>query len=321
MSKKDYCFTINNAFGDAAAVESHLLNHPNLFALHDNVTLYSIFQLESGSQGTVHVQGYVEFQHEVGLKQLKREISPQAHWERRYGTREKARDYCRKPNTRVAGPWEFGSWRDRVQGIGGGLQAVITGLKQGDSLDQCIDRDPEVYIRYRGGIERYAQRCLRGLSRAKRQLRIFWYYGPTGTGKSGKLFTTPGWEGGFVKDNTKWWNDYEGQSVVLWDEFDGTTDFRLALRWFDCWPCIVENKGGSVPLVFTTIAVSSVRHPASYYVDEHGEWRRRICGGTIVKLNAVDELGDVSNRNTEGLATWDREKMNASDGFFRMGGF
>jgi len=88
---------------------------------------YAIWQREiCPDTGRVHWQGYIEFaspQRPTALKtaigvrrgdQRQRPLrSGEIHWERRRGTREQARDYCRKQESRDprdgSGPFEWGT--------------------------------------------------------------------------------------------------------------------------------------------------------------------------------------------------------------------
>jgi len=73
---------------------------------------YCTGQLEEGEQGLHrHLQGYLELSKPQRLSWLKAQLSGTAHWEPRRGTREQARDYARKSDTRVEGPWEYGDWQ------------------------------------------------------------------------------------------------------------------------------------------------------------------------------------------------------------------
>jgi len=93
MTGKYWVFTLNNPL------------HAKL-AMPDGGT-YLVWQLESGKQGTVHLQGYVEFAKNKTLAGCKKWL-PSAHWEQRRGTAVQARDYCQKEESRVDGPWELG---------------------------------------------------------------------------------------------------------------------------------------------------------------------------------------------------------------------
>jgi len=63
---------------------------------------YAVYQLEKGLRGTEHFQMYFEFGNKMRLSALKK-ILKTAHWEKRRGTREQARAYCMKDDSRVEG--------------------------------------------------------------------------------------------------------------------------------------------------------------------------------------------------------------------------
>lgn len=94
QQQRSWCFTLNNPDG--------LLDFDDF-----NDARYLIYQEETGAEGTHHLQGYVEFTKPKRLAAVKK-ILDRAHWEPRRGTREQARDYARKEESRVGGPYEHG---------------------------------------------------------------------------------------------------------------------------------------------------------------------------------------------------------------------
>lgn len=81
---------------------------------------YVIYQVESApTTGTIHTHVYVEFDKPVRRPQAIKLLSlpEEAHFEARQGTRTQARDYCRKEESRVSGPFEFGTWVPDEAGI------------------------------------------------------------------------------------------------------------------------------------------------------------------------------------------------------------
>lgn len=69
---------------------------------------FVIFQLEKGKKsGRLHYQGYAEFTTTMRMAALQK-LAPKAHWKARRGTAQQAADYCRKDDTKVDGPWEYG---------------------------------------------------------------------------------------------------------------------------------------------------------------------------------------------------------------------
>lgn len=89
------------------------------------------------------------------------------------------------------------------------------------------------------------------------QAKVFW--GPSGVGK-----TRRAWEEAkalgpvYIKTGThKWWDGYRGEKFVIIDEFDGMIRLTNLLTWLDRYPCRVEYKGGSSPLLATHFWVTS----------------------------------------------------------------
>ena len=67
--------------------------------------------------------------------------------------------------------------------------------------------------------------------------------------------------------NTKFWDGYQGQRVVVIDEFRGDISISNLLRWFDRYPVLVEIKGSSTVLMAETIYVTSNLDPREWYRD------------------------------------------------------
>lgn len=89
------------------------INNPDdsdLLSLQSDRIQYSIYQVEKGKEGTVHIQGYVELKQASRLTGIKK-LFPRAHIERRLGTQQQAIEYCSKEDTRIEGPFEYGTKR------------------------------------------------------------------------------------------------------------------------------------------------------------------------------------------------------------------
>jgi len=76
----------------------------------------------------------------------------------------------------------------------------------------------------------------------------------------------------YVKDpRTKWWNGYLGEKECIIDDFGPQgIDINHLLRWFDRYKCMVENKGGMMPLLCDKFIVTSNFHPVDVYKDKEG---------------------------------------------------
>ncbi len=127
MSKmKNVCFTLNNP-----TEAERIWWRAALTNGEDSVT-YLVLQEETGENGTVHLQGYVELADRKRLTWLRRHLSARAHWERRRGTQLQAIAYCQKAESRVEGGLA-GDWGEpRVIYSYTGILNNVINLGQGD---------------------------------------------------------------------------------------------------------------------------------------------------------------------------------------------
>nr|WAE43076.1 MAG: replication associated protein [Cressdnaviricota sp.] len=99
----------------------------------------------------------------------------------------------------------------------------------------------------------------------ERVCNVFW--GSTGTGKSRRAWEEAGMDAYCKDPRSKFWCGYRNGEHVVIDEFRGGIDISHVLRWLDRYPCRVEIKGSSVPLVATTIWITSNLSPEQWYPD------------------------------------------------------
>jgi len=138
---RHYVFTLNNPEGDL----------PEWSKIR-----YVSWQLEKGENGTPHWQGYVELTAPQRLAAMKKWL-PRAHFESRKGTREEAREYTRKGDTRVDGPWERGAFDAGGSGARGDLASARDFILTGVTRRQILEEIPEVLAKY----PRFVETCLK----------------------------------------------------------------------------------------------------------------------------------------------------------------
>lgn len=132
---KYWMFTLNNP---VAPID--LAGIPNL--------TYGVYQGEVGEEGTPHYQGYLEFERNVRLCVLQISI-PGAHFEKRRGNADQARDYCMKEDTREEDPVEFGVFGGTGrQGARVDLEAAAAAVAAGADKDAIFIAHPEVFAKY-----------------------------------------------------------------------------------------------------------------------------------------------------------------------------
>ncbi|AQR57897.1 replicase [Molossus molossus circovirus 1] len=247
MQARAYCFTLNNP--------------TELLDLEDGHVRYAIYQEEIGDNGTNHFQGYIEFDRPTRLGYCKRLI-PGAHFEQRRGTREEAREYCRKPDTRVGEVFETGVWNPTGQGNRTDYDGLKQLLVDGATTREVLDQMPSMFFRYHSAIGKAQLLLVR--DRDWPTLVIV-CYGASGTGKSRWARDYCDASNSYWVSNTKWFDGYESQPVVVLDDFRGWLPLHQLLRLCDRYPYTVEWKGGSRKFVAHVIIITSTRRPDEWY--------------------------------------------------------
>lgn len=259
MTSRAYCFTLNNPTEELDFVE--LKN--GVYVLYNGVR-YVIYQEELGESGTHHFQGYIELSSPMRISQLKAFPGlERAHFEMRRGTRDEARDYCRKLDaTVVSGPREFGNWIDKGQGARSDLVSLYQDLKSGETDLALLDKYPAQFMRMYRGIS-IARLVRAGVRDWKTEVHL--YFGQPGTGKSRlarDLYPSAFWK----HPTSKWWDNYSGQAEVVWDDFGkASCPYSELLRLLDRYPLTVETKGGSVNFAARTLILTSNSLPHLWY--------------------------------------------------------
>lgn len=270
---------------------------------------YIVAQVERGEQTEhEHLQFYMQFSRSVRLNWLKEKISAEAHWEPARGDAEKARAYCMKQDTRVAGPWEYGKWAK--QGQTRGLVQAAEMITQGAPMREVAEQFPTEYIRHHKGMQSLWAQVR--LQHRKIDMEVgpeIWvFYGPTGTGKSMEVYHR--WPDAYRKPaNGKWWDGYQGEETVVFEDFKGSAmalhDLQLVL---DKYPLNVEVKGGFIPLSATRYVFTTNTHPYSWYeADKERTIERRIQWW-------CEEHGRLIYTGTTGWTAADREATPAVEG-------
>lgn len=234
-------------------------------ALEDSKARYASFQLEKGEDtGKEHYQGYVEFSIPRRLSYLKK-IDRKIHWEVRRGTRDQARDYTRKDETRIDGPWEFGTWNKNGQGHRSELDELYKLAKQSKTLNEVAEACPGPYMRYYKAVQHVRQINAFDPTPRSQPPQVILIYGPPGTGKTRYAYDTAPDLYALPVGKQLWVDGYSAQKDVLIDDFSGNVRLVDMLRMLDRYPVQVPIKGGHVWWCPERIFITSNVHPSNWY--------------------------------------------------------
>lgn len=267
-----------------------------------NIT-YCVAQLEKGKEsGHTHLQGYVELKKHCFLSQVKSKISPTAHWEIRRGTRDEARIYCRKDDTRIDGPWEYGEWieGERGQGKRSDLDSVVERIRDGGTIKDVADDFPIEFIKFHRGIREYSAIYQPKRNKEEAHEAIL-FYGPPGCGKTSWVaqnYTEAYWK----PTRTTWFDGYHGENVIIFDDFNsGWFTIDNWCRIVDRYQCQVEIKGGHVQLNNQTSVFTTNTLPSEWYNwEKYGQKRFGALIRRFTKFCAFYENGKFEEFTTYG---------------------
>lgn len=238
--------------------------------IDDEYVQYVVYSEEVGDHGNYHIQGYLQLSQSRAFSYVKK-LVPRAHWEIAKHP-QKAVDYCKKiDETHIDGPWEFGLFSGG-QGSRSDLMDVKQMIDEGKSDREIAESYFPTYIRYHRGLDRYRSLTIKPRD-FKTEVHI--HYGDSGSGKT--FFASQG-DSVYIKSVGRWWDFYEQQSTVVFDEFTGWIPWNELKRLCDRYPCTVETKGGTLSFTSRFIHFTSNRRPDEWYdrIHRFGELIRRV---------------------------------------------
>lgn len=233
-----------------------------------------VFQFEEApTTKKLHMQGFIQFKGQKGFAHVKKVIGNNAHLEPMKGTVAEAVAYCRKPESRFAGPYLIGVQPEDKQGKRTDLDVLRDHVKAKKPMLELIETNAK-FCKYEKQVKYL--RFLYQETASDRQatgVDVKVFYGPTGTGKTFAAVN-------YVADNKDyyiceppssslsrvWFDGYEGQGTLILDDFHGnfcSVDFLK--RLLDKYKLKVEYKGGFCWANWHTVIITTNYHPDNWY--------------------------------------------------------
>lgn len=207
---------------------------------------------ETGHEGTPHLHIYLRFRSRQYLSHLKR-ISERAHWEV-VRDRSACISYCEKDGDVVVERLLKKPSRPK-------LSDAVECL-QSEGLAGVAREYPCQFVQYSRGLQALQYATI--MTAEKPVPQVYWYWGPTGSGKTRLAYeevnefniffiNAPNNKGGAL-----WFDGYQGQEVAIFDDFrPWWCRFDYLLRLLDRYPMTVPVKGGFVNWIPQKIIITT----------------------------------------------------------------
>lgn len=251
---RGYCLTINNWTQEDYDKLSESQKYD-----------YLIIGKEVGEQGTPHLQAYLYKHNNVAFSTIKK-IAPRAHIEIAKGTPSDNIKYCSKEG-------DFQEWGERPsQGKRSDIDNFAKAIASGMTEEELIDEHPNEMARF----DRFYQRCKNIQLKKKAmdmdagvEVHVIW--GDAGSGKTRyvydnhKLTDIYKLEIGDGSSGSVFWDSYDGEPIILIDDFHSNLKFDYLLRLLDRYPMKLNIKGGYTWRVAKKIYITSNIPPERWY--------------------------------------------------------
>lgn len=215
----------------------------------------------------------------------------EGHYEGRRGSRDQARRYCMKKESQVSKPIEHGTWISG-QGNRADIESIKSMVLEGKDDEDIFIAHPGTWLSFHAGISKIRRIIQRKRVPRWRKLKVIWLYGDTGQGKTRGVFDRhPDVYRLPLGDQQQLWFDgYDGENVIVFDEFYGQVKFNFMLQLLDGYPLRLPVKGDHVYANWTIAYITSQHPPEEVYnniaPDLKGHLYRRIAA----TIHVPDEL-------------------------------
>lgn len=237
---------------------------------NSDIHKFLIFQREKcPSTGREHWQGYVKYISPVRRTAAQKGIGDETcHMESAKGNHKSNVTYCTKDATRVSPPESFGE--DTSQGERTDLKqftSKVTNLSI--PLTDTVLENPTVAIKYPRGTQLIRSMALQKAStKIRPDVKVKVLIGKPGSGKTRHIYDSHNINEIYkitLDGQSVWWDGYDGQKVLLIDDFESWLPYRFLLNILDIYPLRLPIKGGYCYANWEIVYITSNRPLECWY--------------------------------------------------------
>lgn len=294
---RKYLLTFNNP-KEHNATHDILNNSMNSF----NWIYYCMCD-EIGSEGTYHTHLFFQCENAVHFSKVKK-VFPSAHIDECKGSAEQNKNYILKQGkyintdkseTNIPDTFEeYGEMPlDKAQKNNQISEDVLEMLKDDYDFKDIIEKYPS-YMTKISHLEKAKQLFLANkFSDTFRNLEVTYISGETGTGKTRSVMEHYGYKNVYKITNYQHpFDNYDGEDVILFDEFRNSLPLSDMLQYLDGYPCKLPARYSDRYACFTKVyIISNISLNKQYEDAKQEDWCafvRRINRVLIYKFTIAD---------------------------------
>lgn len=243
---------------------------------------------EIGDKGTPHMHMVLEDPSKARFSSIQK-LYPTIHIERTRGNKEQAEDYINKrgrfeeKNHTVVVPARYHGQIKACQGTRNDLCIIEDLIEQGLTPSQVMEKS--IYYRKQEALIRKAFFAKRSKETpAIRDVEVYWHVGNSGTGKSYifyQLIQERGEDEVYLMTDygSGGFDLYEGQRILIMDEFKGSMKFQELLNYCDKYKIQIHCRYANAYALWTVVHITSIYPPEEAYkfmVEQENRDRDRI---------------------------------------------
>lgn len=253
--------------------------------------------------GTPHVQGAVVMKNPSRLESLQ-SMLPGGHFEPMEKPPIANRRYClKKQEETQAAVYEFGDLPR--PGTRTDIHKAVEDIKAGATWEELQDNHPEVLMKYPGGVKLHKQIADKRRIPHKREMpRVIVHFGRSRSGKTHDAEEFKGDSDTYtICPPYKWWDGYEGQPVIIMEEYKNQLQLQQLLGLLDRRRVRLEIKGAFTYSAWSTVFITSNVSPKYWHLKCSDEERNAL-------KERIAEVWEYKGRN-------DRVQLNKDEVFAR----
>lgn len=261
--------------------------------------------------GKLHNQCYIQVYKQCRFTQIQKWIKSKAHFEVMEGSIKQNEKYCSKEQKYT----KLGMFVEK--GFRSDFHNIKEDLKQGATLFDIMDNYTGDYVRYHVGIKSMKHLIDREkYKNVSRDIVTKIFVGLAGAGKSHCVYNTYGYSNVFtvnLSGKGNYFDDYEGEKIILFDDFQGNVKYGEMLRILDKYPYRCNVKYGTVYAQWEKVYLTSNVKPCYWY--------KKMRENFIRRISEVREFClEVTKGNTKRLShvlknPWERDYNKYCEGY------